>query len=196
MNELINTYLSSDVIVGLPDGSVWKFSDSLDPETHKAPEGTCFVITACNPRGFHSSLEDNHEATVDLEEALTSKSLRYGIGWGQDSDNTHFEVGFCVPTTNENLEDTRFELQELAVRFHQNAIFEIEGNVVTLLPGVEFLEGQRVKGAIKIADDQDREQAALQTLRWMQGPATPAFRFGFDRVAGEFGLIFREEEDN
>lgn len=194
MNDLINTYLSSDVIVGLPDGTVWKFSDNLDPETHKAPEGHCFVITACNPHGFLASLQENSEATVDLEDALSQKGLRFGIGWGKDTDDTHFEVGFCVPATKEKLEDTRYEIQKLALRFRQNAVFEIEGNVVKLLPGIAPLEGQRVKGAIKIADHQKKEQDAIATLRWLQGPPAEEFRLEFDHVAGEFGFVENDEE--
>ena len=166
MNE---TYLSSNILIGFANGTTWLLSDQK-PETEVTPPTTqTFIITACDPRSQKATLQENHVNTLALEQDLVRNGLEYFIGWGSSQDNLHAELSFCVPVTEPEAADaTRHLITELAKDYGQNAIFEVNGNEVTLIPCLDpEAKGKVTKYATLLAEPQSKFKQLLNSLRWV-----------------------------
>ncbi len=162
-------YLSSNILVGFDDGTTWLLSDQK-PETEETPPNTTtFIITACDPRSIKATLEENHLNTLALEQDLIKNGLGYHIGWGSSQDNLHAELSFCVPvSTPEAVDATRHLIVELAKDYGQNAIFELNGNRVTLIPCLDpEAKGEVTKFATQLPEPQSKFRNLLDSLRWI-----------------------------
>jgi hypothetical protein len=166
---LKDIYLQSNIIVGYANGTTWLLSDQK-PETEEAPPTTqTFVITACDPRNQKATLQENHVNTLALEQDLVRNGLEYFIGWGSSQDNLHAELSFCVPVTEPEAADaTRHLITELAKDYGQNAIFEVNGNRVTLIPCLDpEAKGEVTKFATQLPEPQSKFRNLLDSLRWI-----------------------------
>lgn len=163
-------YLASNILVGYANGTTWLLTDTPTEESEETqPATTTFVITACDPQSQEATLMDNHVNTLALEQDLKRNQLEYHIGWGSSIDNLHAELSFCVPVeTPEAIDATRHLLTELAKDYEQNAIFEITGNQVTLVPCLDKnAKGTVTKYATQAAQPQSSLRQLLNSLRWM-----------------------------
>lgn len=162
-------YLSSNILVGYDDGTTWLLSDQKPENEGTPPSITTFVITACDPRSIKATLEENHLDTLALEQDLIKNGFTYHIGWGSSQDNLHAELSFCVPVSEpETVNATRHLLTELAKDYGQNAIFEVNGQRVTLLPCLDpEAKGEVIKFATQLAEPQSKFRNLLDALRWI-----------------------------
>jgi hypothetical protein len=167
---IFHEYLTSNILVGYKDGTTWLLSDTEPEEEQRPPTVTTFVITACDPKGKPATLEQNHANTLTLEQDLIRLGLEYYIGWGSSQDNLHAELSFCVPVEDKVAVDaTRYLLTELAIDYEQDAIYEITGKLVKLVPCLDKkAEGAIIKFATKIAEPQSKLRQLLKSLRWTQ----------------------------
>ena len=170
-SEMSETYLSSNIIVGYNNGTTWLLSDErpADLKTEDIPQETTFVITACDPKSDPATLQENHVNTLALEQDLKNNNLEYHIGWGSSEDGLHAELSFCVPVAEpEAVDATRQLLTELAIDYEQNAIFEITGTRVTLVPCLDAqATGTTIKYATLVAQPQSHFRQLLNSLRWV-----------------------------
>ena len=168
MPSFTELYLSSDIRVGFADGSTWLFSDRKPDQTQQPPGTKTFVITACDPKGVPAELSTNHLTTLALEQELINYELEYFIGWGSSQDNLHAELSFCIPVNEPEAEDAiRALVTDLAIKYEQNAIFEITNNEVILVPALlKTATGTKTKYAIKLDEPQSKFRALLDSLRW------------------------------
>ena len=168
---LNDNYLSSNILIGYANGTTWLLSDEQpkNDSQETQPQTTTFVITACDPRSEKATLHENHVNTLALEQDLKRNGLEYYIGWGRSDDKLHSELSFCVPVPEpEALDATRHLLTELAKDYEQNAIFEITGTEVRLVPCLDpNAIGLTTKFASKIAEPQSHFRQMLNSLRWM-----------------------------
>ena len=169
-NSLQTTYLQSNILIGHLDGTTWLLTDQTPKnEQEQTPlQTTTFVITACNPGSKRATLAQNHANTLLLEQDLIRNGLEYQLGWGSDEPGLHAELSFCISITNpEAVDATRHLLTELAKDHGQNALFEVEGSKVTLLPARINVTGTTTKHAIKLAEPQSELKQKLNALRWI-----------------------------
>ena len=169
MPSFTELYLSSDIRVGFADGSTWLFTDQKPHESQQPPGIKTFVITACDPKGVPAELSTNHLNTLALEQDLINNELEYFIGWGSSQDNLHAELSFCIPVNEPEAEDAIRALSiDLAIKYEQNAIFEITSHEVTLVPClVKTATGTKTKYAFKLDEPQSKFRALLDSLRWV-----------------------------
>lgn len=168
MSKFSELYLSSNIRVGFADGTTWLLSDSKPQNPETLPNETTFVITACNPKSQEATLQQNHLNTLALEDDLIKNGLEYHIGWGTSEDNLHAELSFCVPVREpEALDATLYLIRELAIKFEQNAIFEISETEVKLIPCLDPTAiGAITKYATRLEETQESFKSKLGILRW------------------------------
>jgi len=167
--QMTETYLASNILVGYSNGTTWLLSNQKPKEEATPPATTTFVITACDPRSEKAELQQNHVNTLALEQDLIRNGLEYHIGWGSSQDNLHAELSFCVPVADKvAIDATRYLLTELAKDYEQNAIFEIIGTRVKLVPCLDpNAVGEVTKYATQIAEPQSHFKQLLNSLRWI-----------------------------
>lgn len=179
-----DTYLSSNILVGYKDGTTWLLSDQEPNDPQQPPTVTTFVITACDPQGNPATLEQNHANTLTLEQDLIRLGLEYYIGWGSSQDNLHAELSFCVPVEDEVAVDaTRHLLTELAIDYEQDAIYEITGKLVKLVPCLDkTATGAIIKFATQIAEPQSKFKQLLKSLRYITEPDPADIKYLTDMI--------------
>jgi hypothetical protein len=86
------------------------------------------VITAWNPRSQTLSAAENQARNLELEQLLEARGARIFEAEGRSPDRTWREASFAVVGLAES------EIEELALRFEQNAVFRISDLGVEVVP--------------------------------------------------------------
>jgi hypothetical protein len=185
-----NIYLSSNILVGYANGTTWLLSDQKPEDEQTPPTTQTFIITACDPGSQPATLQENHVNTLALEQDLIRNGLEYFIGWGSSQDNLHAELSFCVPVTEPEAADaTRQLVTDLARDYGQNAIFEINGNHVTLIPCIDSdAKGEVTKYATLLAEPQSKFKQLLNSLRWLTEVDPEDLKYMNNLISEKFGV--------
>lgn len=88
------------------------------------------VITAWNPNGKFQSEFENRVLGQALEERVQRNGFEGISCLGRDLNYSHFEEGLLIPIEEDG---DRAVLLNLAIEFHQEAIFEVWGSQRTLV---------------------------------------------------------------
>lgn len=98
----------------------------VDPPEMKTPDSFA-IITAWNPDGRPTALENNQEANDRFQSRLDKAGLYWFSVTGGSPDFAHVEPGFGVSGI------TRNEAVALGRNFRQEAIYWVEGGAVFLI---------------------------------------------------------------
>lgn len=131
-------YLRTVVAAELVDGAFTVISEG-GPWPYP---GTVWSLTSDNPMGQRRSEDDNEHARPELVAAATSAGMRVHASVGTSVDTDESEIGIVVWDTD------RDSVLELARRFRQEAIFEMDEDTVNVIACFDDRTATRPRGAL------------------------------------------------
>ena len=131
-------YLRTVVAAELVDGTLTPISDA---DAWPYP-GTVWALTSDNPMGTWRSDEENQAARPELIAAVDAAGARHHRSVGTSVDTEHSEVGLVVWDTD------RDTVLDIARRFRQEAIFEIDPDEVRVIACFDDRAAARPRGLL------------------------------------------------
>ena len=104
-----------------------------------------WVITADNPESIESSNERNAQLRAELEADLLECGFSFEPVTCRAADSNWVEYSFAIaPREQTSFEESRSVLQNLAIKYWQNSIFEISDGKMKLVAGLRAdVQGER-----------------------------------------------------